>query len=190
LDEPQGNTVAVPERLTRRAEFLHAAKGKRFYARGLTLQAAPRPIVPPKPVNWRTPGEPDTFGTGAERVQIGNLRGVPPCMEAPPRFGFTVTKHTGGAVQRNRIRRRLKEALRLLNPLPARPGYDYVILARPEALGMSFRSLQAELMRALGKIDTSKNAPPMRPNHDCNDTVSDSAGETRGKISKGRTPKG
>jgi len=44
---------------------------------------------------------------------------------------------------------------------------------------MSFRSLQAELMRALGKIDTRKNAPPIRPNHGCNDTVSDSAGEAR-----------
>jgi ribonuclease P protein component len=189
LDEPHGNTVAVPERLRRRADFLRTAKGKRFHSRGFTLQAAPRPIVPPGPVNWCAPGEPNSFGTGAERVQIDNLRGVPPCMEAPPRFGFTVTKRSGGAVQRNRIRRRLKEALRLLNPLPARSGYDYVILAKPEALGMSFRSLQAELMRALGKIDIRKNAPPIRPNHGCNDPVSESAGEAR-RASLSRTPKG
>ena len=167
MDEPHGNTVAVPERLRRRADFLRAAKGKRFHARGLTLQAAPRPIALPEPMNRCEPGE------------SNNLRDVLPCRDTPPRFGFTVTKRSGGAVQRNRIRRRLKEALRLLNPLPARSGYDYVILARPEALGVSFRSLQAELMRALGKIDTRKNAPPIRPNHGCNDTVSDSAGEAR-----------
>jgi ribonuclease P protein component len=71
-----------------------------------------------------------------------------------PRFGFTVNKRCGGAVRRNRIRRRLKEALRLLNPLPARLGYDYVIVARPDALDMGFPALQAELRRAFGRAGT------------------------------------
>jgi ribonuclease P protein component len=190
LDEPHGNTVAVPERLRRRADFLRAAKGKRFHARGLTLQAAPRPITPPETKNRRALGDPNTFDAAAGRVQIDNPRSAPLCMEAPPRFGFTVTKQSGGAVRRNRIRRRLKEALRLLRPLPARPGHDYVILARPEALGMSFRILQSELMRALEKIDIRKRPPPIRPDHGCNDPVSDGAGEARRKSSKGRTPKG
>jgi ribonuclease P protein component len=182
LDEPHGNAAAVWERLRQRADFLRAAKGKRFHARGLTLQSAPRPITPPRTVGRRAQDDRNIVGAG-----VGS---VPCCPETPPRFGFTVTKQSGGAVQRNRIRRRLREALRLLKPLPARPGHDYVIFARPEALRMSFTSLQAELMRALGKIDTRKNPPPVRPVYGSNDTVAGSAGEARRKSSKGRTPKG
>lgn len=173
LDEPHGGAVAVPERLRRRADFLHAAKGRRFHARGLTLQAAPRVFPAGNPLN-----------------QSGDQRGTTSHEDLPPRFGFTVTKQFGGAVQRNLIRRRLKEALRLIEPLPARRGHDYVILARPEALAMSFRALQGEIMRALGKIDTDKNPPRMRQDHRRNKPVSGGAGEARQKSSKGRTPKG
>lgn len=191
MDEPHGNAVAVPERLRRRADFLRAAKGKRFHARGLTLQAALRPIPSAETMGGGVPGDPTLCGAGAGTVQSDKRLGATSRMEAPPRFGFTVTKQSGGAVQRNRIRRRLKEALRLLKPLPARPGHDYVILARPEALSMSFRTLQAELTRAFGKIDTRKNPPPIRPDHGCNDPVSDGTGEGGRKSAKGsRTPQG
>ena len=105
----------------------------------------------------RALGDPVTLGAGTGPAQTGIRRTVFPCAEAQPRFGFTVTKQSGGAVQRNRIRRRLKEALRLLSPLPARPGHDYVILARPEALSMPFLGLQAELLRAFDKIGARKN---------------------------------
>jgi ribonuclease P protein component len=190
LDEPHGNAVAVPERLRRRADFLRAAKGKRFHARGLTLQAAPRPIPSSKTTSAGMQGESTLCGARAGSVQCDRPLGAAPRKEAPPRIGFTVTKQSGGAVRRNRIRRRLKEALRLLKPLPARPGHDYVILARPEALSMSFRTLQAELTRAFGKIDTRKNPPPIRPDHGRNDPVPEGAG-TGGQMSlKGRTPKG
>ena len=53
---------------------------------------------------------------------------------ADARFGFTVTKKVAGAVGRNRIRRRLKEALRVSGALGARPGRDYVFVARRAAL--------------------------------------------------------
>ena len=46
------------------------------------------------------------------------------------RLGFTATKRIGGAVVRNRAKRRLRDAARLLAPLHARPGCDYVFLAR------------------------------------------------------------
>lgn len=164
--------MAVPERLRRRADFLRAAKGKRFHARGLTLQAAAR-----------------VFPAGSTLNQRGDQGGLAPCEDSLPRFGFTVTKQFGGAVQRNLIRRRLKEALRLIEPLPARRGHDYVILARPEALAMSFGALQGEIMRALGKIDTA-DPPRMRQDHRRNKPVSGGAGEARQKSSKGRTPKG
>ncbi|WP_374306082.1 ribonuclease P protein component [Methylocella sp.] len=83
--------------------------------------------------------------------------------DTPPRFGLTVTKKTGGAVKRNRIRRRLREALRLGAPLPARPGRDYVIIARIEALTQSFPSLQADLARAIGRIAGEGRADEKRP---------------------------
>ena len=79
--------------------------------------------------------------------------------DAAPRFGLTVTKKLGGSVVRNRIRRRLKEALRLLPNLSARPGHDYVILARKAALDQAFPALQAELARAIAEI----HAPARRP---------------------------
>ncbi|MGH6811867.1 MAG: ribonuclease P protein component [Methylocella sp.] len=178
LDQPRGNAVAAPERLRRRADFLRAAKGMRFYARGLTLHAVPRPI-PSERMDWRAPGDPTTFGAGARTDQPGNPLDGLACRGAAPRFGFTVTKQSGGAVQRNRIRRRLKEALRLLNPLPARPGHDYVILARPEALGMPFLALQGELIRALGEIDARKNQPPIGRDNDREGRAAGNADEAR-----------
>lgn len=181
LDEPHGNAAAAPERLRRRADFLRAAKGIRFYARGLTLQAAPR-----SPAN----GGPAAFGAGKPPRQVGQPPCVFPCLEAPPRFGFTVTKQTGSAVERNRIRRRLKEALRLLNPLPARPGHDYVVLARPEALCMPFQDLQGELIRALGKIGAQKNRPPIRKESDRESHAAVDPDAARRQSERGRKPKG
>ncbi|MGH6857106.1 MAG: ribonuclease P protein component [Methylocella sp.] len=188
-DQPHGNGVAEPARLRRRADFLRAAKGMRFFARGLTLQAAPRSI-PSETMEAREPGDPTTFGTGTGPAQTGIATEVFPRAEAQPRFGFTVTKISGGAVQRNRIRRCLKEALRLLDPLPARPGHDYVILARPEALGMPFLALQGELIRALGKIDARKNRPRIRRDNDREGRAAGDADEARRQSSKGRKPKG
>src|SRR5213078_460120 len=46
------------------------------------------------------------------------------------RAGFTATKRIGGAVQRNRAKRRLREAARLLLPALGSPGFDYVFIAR------------------------------------------------------------
>jgi ribonuclease P protein component len=70
----------------------------------------------------------------------------------PPRFGFTVTKKLGGATVRNRIRRRLKEALRCTQALSAQPGCDYVIVAQPAALSENFAQLQRQLDQAMADI--------------------------------------
>jgi ribonuclease P protein component len=66
-----------------------------------------------------------------------------------------VTKKIGKGALRNRIRRRLKEALRLASDLPARPGHDYVIVARNDALSRNFGALQDELKSALAGIGRS-----------------------------------
>ena len=69
---------------------------------------------------------------------------------APPRFGLTVTKKTiPSAVRRNRIRRRLREALRQGAALSATPGCDYVFVAREKALDLPFARLMSEMSAAL-----------------------------------------
>jgi len=46
------------------------------------------------------------------------------------RLGFTATRRIGGAVVRNRAKRRLREAAARLAPLHGKPGHDYVFVAR------------------------------------------------------------
>ena len=46
------------------------------------------------------------------------------------RVGFTATRKIGGAVVRNRAKRRLREAARALLPLYGQAGHDYVLIAR------------------------------------------------------------
>jgi ribonuclease P protein component len=65
-----------------------------------------------------------------------------------PRVGLTVTKSVGGAVERNRVRRRLKEALRAAAPLEAEGDHDYVLMARREALGRHFEALVDDVRTA------------------------------------------
>jgi ribonuclease P protein component len=79
-----------------------------------------------------------------------------------PRVGFTVTKKVGVAVVRNRIRRRLKEALRAASPLEAREDCDYVLMARREALARPFAALVDDLdraFRAMAQIDMNGRRP-------------------------------
>jgi ribonuclease P protein component len=65
--------------------------------------------------------------------------------EAEPRVGFTVTKKHGNAVERNRMRRRLKEAVRLHAGFAMQPGHDYVVVARRDVLTAPFDALAREL---------------------------------------------
>ena len=67
---------------------------------------------------------------------------------ADARVGLTVTKGVGGAVERNRVRRRLKEALRAAAPLETEGGHDYVLMARREALGRRFAALVDDVRTA------------------------------------------
>jgi ribonuclease P protein component len=86
------------------------------------------------------------------------LRGEPPTLG--PRIGFTVTRKTGGAVERNRIRRRLKEALRGTEKLAVKPDHDYVLVARRGALVRPFDALRAELNRAFAAMHVKSPRAP------------------------------
>lgn len=68
------------------------------------------------------------------------------------RFGFTVTKKLGGAVVRNRIRRRLKAALVEVCDALAKADHDYVVVARLAALDRDFSELKKDLERALHRV--------------------------------------
>jgi ribonuclease P protein component len=79
-------------------------------------------------------------------------RPAPDAATAQPRFGFTVTKAIGGAVERNRIRRRLKAAVAAVADAAARPGQDYVLIARKAALDLPFETLKKDLERAFHRV--------------------------------------
>src|SRR4051812_41533709 len=66
-----------------------------------------------------------------------------------PRFGFTVSKQVGSAVERNRVRRRLREIVRRHAALLAEAWHDYVLIGRRAALQMPFEAMIAELTGAL-----------------------------------------
>ena len=65
------------------------------------------------------------------------------------RIGFTATKKIGGSVVRNRAKRRLREAARLLLPEYGRPGVDYVFIARNGTPGRDWGRLLDDVKSAL-----------------------------------------
>ena len=67
------------------------------------------------------------------------------------RFGYTVSTKLGGAVLRNRIRRRLREVVRLNAP-GLRPGWDIVLVARARCAEASWDRLNAAYRQSCGKL--------------------------------------
>jgi ribonuclease P protein component len=119
--------VAVSKigRLTQRADFLAAAGGRRFHTERFSAQGRLRGDDASK--------APD----GAATVPVGL------------RIGFTITKRVGHATERNRIRRRLRAALRATaDDLPS-PAADIVLIARRPALSAGFETLIEDLRRAV-----------------------------------------
>jgi ribonuclease P protein component len=70
----------------------------------------------------------------------------------PARIGFTVSKQVGNAVERNRVRRRLREIVRLTAHGVMREGHDYVLIGRRAALTLPFGALRRDFDVALDRI--------------------------------------
>ena len=111
-------------RLTQRADFLAAAGGRRFHTERFSAQGRLR---------GGDAKAPDGVPAGPEGLRIG----------------FTITKRVGHATERNRIRRRLRAALRATaDDLPS-PASDVVLIARRPALSAEFATLIEDLRRAV-----------------------------------------
>jgi len=74
------------------------------------------------------------------------------------RFGISTGRRLGGAVQRNRVRRRVREVLRQA-PNDTERGWDVLIVARPASVAATFDDLRAALERLLGDIRGSVKKP-------------------------------
>ena len=76
---------------------------------------------------------------------------------AENRLGVTVSMKLGGAVKRNRVRRRLKEIYRL-NEDKLSTGYDFVIVARMRSRYAAFNELESSIISLFRKLDTFADA--------------------------------
>lgn len=113
------------EVLARRADFLRAAQARRQGTGGFLVQARRR--------------DPDTSAPEPAPDLI--------------RVGFTCSKKVGNAVIRNRAKRRLRALARAILPAEGRPGWDYVLVGRPETtVSRDFAQMLADLSRALAQI--------------------------------------
>ena len=72
--------------------------------------------------------------------------------------GFTATRKVGGAVVRNRAKRRLRQAAQALIPLHGLPGSDYVLIARMGTVGREWDRLLDDVKSALTRLATPQGA--------------------------------
>ena len=133
-------------RLKRRREFLHVARaGRKWAAPGLVLQVLDRHAK--------------TNTNAGDLADNRSLKRTDdPVDENNIRVGFTVTRKVGGAVVRNRARRRLRAAVETVMPTHAAPGRDYVIIGRARTNGRPFADLIGDLETALRKLNAWQDA--------------------------------
>lgn len=77
--------------------------------------------------------------------------------EGPVRLGFTVSKKVGNAVERNRVRRRLREIVRRSGLNQMQRGHDYVLVGRRAALKVPFARIADDFMAALRRMHAGRS---------------------------------
>ncbi|MGE5166615.1 MAG: ribonuclease P protein component [Sphingobacteriales bacterium] len=77
--------------------------------------------------------------------------------QGPARLGFTVSKKVGNAVERNRVRRRLREIVRLSAATRLRAGHDYVLIGRRAALNLPFARITQDFEGALRRVHAGRS---------------------------------
>ncbi len=77
--------------------------------------------------------------------------------EAGLRVGLTVSRKVGGAVERNRARRRLRALARGVLPYDAKPGFDYVLIGRRATLTRPYDGLVADLKESLRRVKAARS---------------------------------
>ncbi|MGI5212598.1 ribonuclease P protein component [Plantactinospora sp. CA-290183] len=134
--------LAAAQRLRRSDDFAAAIRGGRRSGRGTVvvhLDLAGSPDAPDPAENTAAPNR-----AAREPAQADGAGRQP----APSRAGFVVSKAVGGAVVRNKVRRRLRHLVReRLAGLPA--GATLVVRALPDAASASYARLGADLDAAL-----------------------------------------
>ncbi|HET9902455.1 MAG TPA: ribonuclease P protein component [Xanthobacteraceae bacterium] len=75
----------------------------------------------------------------------------------PPRFGFTASRKIGTAVERNRIRRRLRDVVRRTDAAELAAGHDYVLVARRDAMNLPFDRLMDDFRRAVRRLAAQRD---------------------------------
>ena len=105
---------------------------------------------------------PDTLKTRREFLQVAATRrrcAMPGLVvqmsirgdRAPARVGYTVTRKVGNAVERNRVKRRLRAVVR--ERIGERRGNDYVIIGRRAALARPFEALVGDFDTAMRRLE-------------------------------------
>ncbi len=101
------------------------------------------------------------------------------------RVGFTVTRQVGNAVERNRVRRRLRELVRLATAGSLHQGHDYVLIGRRGALSLPFGEMMRELDSLLRRIHAQKpeatGGARKRPLHETGSPAATGRATTRRK---------
>ncbi|OYU38658.1 MAG: ribonuclease P protein component [Pseudorhodobacter sp. PARRP1] len=92
-------------------------------------------------------------GTGSFLLQ-GRARGDD---QPLVRIGFTASKKIGNAVARNRAKRRMRALAHQILPTLARPGWDYVLVAKPEAtISRDYKDMLEDLASALTSVHRAR----------------------------------
>ena len=111
----------------------------------------PMPALPVKPGRLKRRSEFLEAAKAGRKAAVGGVvvQALSRPDDAPARLGFTVTRKVGNAVVRNRSRRRLKEAVRLVLSERDLKGVDLVLIGRDSTRKRDFTTLQDDIRRAL-----------------------------------------